>query len=600
MKEWFKKHWKQLSIMTLLLVFVVVISLNSLNSQTDAQVSTDVGLRSMKEYSKVEKVAVNDYMQSVVVTFKHEQHYKNADVDGKFKTFSFSYTAGQRDEVAKILEGGKYASGYQVTRQASSTLSSILVSILPTFILVGLLYWFYKSSMGGGGKQQVIKASEESIRFDDVKGEDTAVSELREIKDMMVHPDSYKQAGAAMPKGILLYGPPGTGKTLIARALAGETKSSFYYANGSSFVEMFVGLGAKRVRSLFETARRNAPSIIFIDEIDAVGGSRGRSSSNSEGDQTLNQLLVEMDGFEANGDVLVVAATNRPDILDKALLRPGRFDRQVEVDIPDMDGREDILRVHSKDKKTADDVDFHWAAQQTSGFSGAQLANVMNEAAVMSVRNEHDAITQADISEGIDRVMAGPQKDKRHDYQSSMRHTAYHEGGHAIVAMSLKNADPVTKVTILPRGRALGYTMISSDDDKTNYTESQIKAQLAYMMGGKAAEELIFGESSTGAGSDIEKAASLARDAVQKYGFSKSMGIGIWDTQEDHATISEYTKSRIDQEIADMLNDAFQTARDSLQKNRESLDALAALLMDEETVSNGELQTIKESVDIIQ
>jgi cell division protease FtsH len=474
------------------------------------------------------------------------------------------------------------------------------MSIIPTLLLFGIMYWIYAKQMGGDiSKKNVITSTEQHVKFNDVKGEDTAVDELLEIKDMMVNPDVYMESGAKMPKGILLYGPPGTGKTLLAKALAGETKSSFYYTNGSSFVEMFVGLGAKRVRSLFETARENTPAIIFIDEIDAVGGSRGRTS-NSEAEQTLNQLLVEMDGFESNGQLLIVAATNRPDMLDKALLRPGRFDRQVSVDIPDMQGREDILSIHSANKKIGEDVDLHWAAQQTSGFSGAQLANVMNEAAVMSVRNKHENINQDDISEGIDRVMAGPQKNKRTDYRSTMKHTAYHEGGHAIVAMSLKQSSPVTKVTILPRGQALGYTMISSDEDETNYTESQIKAQLAYMMGGKAAEELIFGESSTGAGSDIEKATSLARDAIQKYGFSKSIGLGSWSDDSHDGIISESTKAKIDQEISDMLTNAFNTAKRALNQNKDSLDALANLLVEKETVENNELDDIKNAVDIIE
>jgi cell division protease FtsH len=600
--KWLKKHLslRIISMSGTVLVVLVIIIANLTSSKTVASVSTDVGIRNMKEYSKVDSVVVNDYVQSVVLKFKDKQSYKDGDKTGKYDEFIFNYTTGQRDDIAKILNDSKYKNGYKVIRQSSNLFLDLVMSIIPTLLLFGIMYWIYAKQMGGGiGKKNVIASTEQHVRFDDVKGEDTAVDELLEIKDMMVNPDAYKASGAHMPKGILLYGPPGTGKTLLAKALAGETKSSFYYTNGSSFVEMFVGLGAKRVRSLFETARDNTPAIIFIDEIDAVGGSRGRTS-NSEAEQTLNQLLVEMDGFESNGQLLIIAATNRPDMLDKALLRPGRFDRQVSVDMPDMKGREDILSVHSANKKIGDDVDLHWAAQQTSGFSGAQLANVMNEAAVMSVRNKHEKINQDDISEGIDRVMAGPQKNKRNDYKNAMKHTAYHEGGHAIVAMSLKQSNPVTKVTILPRGRALGYTMISPNEDETNYTESQIKAQLAYMMGGKAAEEMIFGESSTGAGSDIEKATSLARDAIQKYGFSKSIGLGSWSDDSHDGIISEATKSKIDQEVSDLLTAAFITAKKALDRNRDSLDVLVNLLVEKETVENNELNDIKNSVDIIQ
>ena len=557
-------------------------------------VDTGTGI-SMLRRSGISSVMVNDYSHLVTMTFTKERSIKGESASGA----SFTYTTGQQDMMAGILEKGSYKNGYTVSRDAGGIMSTLLTTIIPMLLWVGVFYWMMRASSGmlGGRKDDKALSTRETTKFTDVRGEDTAVTELAEVRDMMVDSHAYINAGARMPKGILLYGPPGTGKTLLAKALAGETNARFFATNGSSFIEMFAGLGARRVRSLFEQARSSAPSIIFIDEIDAIGGTRNEAGGNSEREQTLNQLLVEMDGFTGNGDVLVVAATNRLDMLDKALLRPGRFDRQIEVDIPDMHGREEILKAHAGNMRFDDDVDFHWMARQTPGFSGAQLASVMNEAAVMAVRRGSDTIGFDDVSEGIDRVMAGPQKTKREDYKSVMRHTAYHEGGHAIVAMAVNIAagrddDAVTKVTILPRGRALGYTMVNSDDDVTNYTRDEIDDQLAYMMGGRAAEEVFFTSPSTGAANDIEKAAGLARDAVVRYGFSDSMGLGSWSGDD----VSDATRNSIDKEISRKLSIAHARAVDVINDNKDAMERLVDMLMDKETVGLDDLKVIEDMI----
>lgn len=554
-----------------------------------ASVPTNVGLSVIRDgkANHIDTVVVEDARQHVTVNFipGHDYRYKGKD----YSQIEFISSVGQTEELGRILEHGHYRNGYVIQRpKGGMSVLDMFMDIaffaLLFFILVPML-----SSLKGFGKTRAEDVGD--VTFDSVKGEETAVAEMSEVKDMLIRPEKYAEAGAQMPKGILLYGEPGTGKTLLARALAGETNSSFYAANGAQFVEMFVGLGARRIRKLFKAARDNAPAIVFIDEIDAIGGTRGRDS-NSEREQTLNQLLVELDGFKQNGQVLVVAATNRIDFLDKALLRPGRFDRQIEVDMPDSVGREEILKVHAEGKKLAPDVDFTATAHQTIGMSGAQLANVVNEAALMAVRDGDETIHQSDLSEGIDRVLFGPRKDSRTDYRKDMLHTAYHEGGHAITAMALKDSDPVTKITILPRGRALGYTIIGSDDDETNYTRGQILARLAQMMGGRAAEEFKYGDPSTGAADDIRKAAQMARDYVSKYGFGGR--IGYWD--EEHEHVSDATAARIDSEVEDLLQEALETARAAISANSPQLDRLAGLLVEKETVGADDIAGIRRDI----
>jgi cell division protease FtsH len=440
--------------------------------------------------------------------------------------------------------------------------------------------------------------------FDDVAGADEAIAELEEIKDFLADPAKYAVLGAKIPKGVLLYGPPGTGKTLLARAVAGEAKVPFYSISGSDFVEMFVGVGAARVRDLFNQAKANSPAIVFVDEIDAVGRQRGAGmgGGHDEREQTLNQLLVEMDGFEANGQVILIAATNRPDVLDPALLRPGRFDRQIPVERPDLKGREDILKVHAKGKPLSKDVELLAYARRTPGFTGADLASVLNEAALLTAREGEKTITNTHIDEAIDRVMAGPQRKSRLMSEEERRVTAYHEAGHALVAHALPHTDPVHKITIMPRGRALGYTMVLPDEDKYSTTRNQLLDQLAYSLGGRAAEELIFHDPSTGASNDIEKATALARAMVTQYGMTEAIGaikLGNdasepfmgrdYGHQRDY---SENVASIVDAEIRKMIEKAHQEAYDILEANRTILDEMVLQLLEKETLNKEEIADI--------
>jgi cell division protease FtsH len=409
---------------------------------------------------------------------------------------------------------------------------SLLLSLLPIVLLLFLLFFFMGQMQGGRvmqfgkSKAKMLTKDMPTTTFADVAGADEAVEELEEIKAFLKEPAKFQALGAKIPKGVLLYGPPGTGKTLLARAVAGEAGVPFFSISGSDFVEMFVGVGASRVRDLFDQAKQNAPAIIFIDEIDAVGRHRGAGmgGGHDEREQTLNQMLVEMDGFDVNTGVILIAATNRPDILDPALLRPGRFDRQIAVEVPDLTGRHDVLKVHAKGKPIAEGVDLLAVARRTPGFTGADLANVLNEAALLTARSNQKLITDEILDESIDRVMAGPQKRTRVMSDHERLITAYHEGGHALVAAALPNTDPVHKITILPRGRALGYTMVLPESDKYSTTRSEMLDQLAYMLGGRAAEEMIFHDPTTGASNDIEKATAVARKMVTQYGMTERLG----------------------------------------------------------------------------
>ncbi|WP_372736372.1 ATP-dependent zinc metalloprotease FtsH [Nocardioides sp.] len=492
-------------------------------------------------------------------------------------------------------------------------LSSFLFSFLPILILIVVFLWLMNSMQGGGGrgvmqfaksKAKLISKDMPKTTFADVAGCDEAIEELGEIKEFLQEPAKFQAVGAKIPKGVLLYGAPGTGKTLLARAVAGEAGVPFYSISGSDFVEMFVGVGASRVRDLFEQAKENAPAIVFIDEIDAVGRHRGTGmgGGHDEREQTLNQLLVEMDGFDVRGGVILIAATNRPDVLDPALLRPGRFDRQIQVDAPDLAGREKILSVHSRGKPLADDVKLISVARRTPGFSGADLANVLNEAALLTARNNQKQITNESLDEAIDRVIAGPQRHSRLMSEQEKLITAYHEGGHALVAAALPGNDPVHKVTILPRGRALGYTMVLPDSDKYSQPRSQMLDQLAYMLGGRAAEEMVFHDPTTGAGNDIEKATSVARAMVTQYGMTERLGaIKLGDSNSEpflgrdigHTRdYSEAVAGIIDEETKALLATAHQEAFDILEENRDVLDALVLELLDKETLDKEQIAEI--------
>jgi cell division protease FtsH len=496
-----------------------------------------------------------------------------------------------------------------------SLLGSILATLLP-FALIILLFLFLMNQVQGGGGRGVMQFGKSKAKlitkdmpkttFADVAGANEAIQELGEIKEFLQEPAKFQAVGAKIPKGVLLYGPPGTGKTLLARAVAGEAGVPFYSISGSDFVEMFVGVGASRVRDLFEQAKENAPAIVFIDEIDAVGRHRGAGmgGGHDEREQTLNQLLVEMDGFDVRGGVILIAATNRPDVLDPALLRPGRFDRQIGVDAPDLAGRKKILEVHSRGKPMSPDIDLMSYARRTPGFTGADLANVLNEAALLTARNNELVITNSSLDEAIDRVIAGPQRSSRLMSEKEKLITAYHEGGHALVAAALPGTDPVHKITILPRGRALGYTMVLPDEDKYSQTRSEMLDQLAYMLGGRAAEEMVFHDPTTGAGNDIEKATALARAMVTQYGMTERLGaIKLGDANSEpflgrdmghQRNYSEDVAAMIDDETKKFLAAAHQEAFDILEENRDVLDALVLALLDRETLDKAEVAEVFE------
>lgn len=522
-----------------------------------------------------------------------------------------SYIARQEPTLVDELTANPPAKGWTVDVPKTSVLTTILFSFGP-ILIIGLLFFLLMSRAQGGNQVFSFGKSRAKLQdndvpqntFDDVAGADEAIAELEEIKDFLADPAKYALLGAKIPKGVLLYGPPGTGKTLLARAVAGEAKVPFYSISGSDFVEMFVGVGAARVRDLFNQAKANAPAIVFVDEIDAVGRQRGAGmgGGHDEREQTLNQLLVEMDGFEANGQVILIAATNRPDVLDPALLRPGRFDRQIPVERPDLKGREDILKVHAKNKPISKEVQLVAYARRTPGFTGADLANVLNEAALLSAREGQKSIGNTQIDEAIDRVMAGPQRKSRLMSEEERRVTAYHEAGHALVAHALPHTDPVHKITIMPRGRALGYTMVLPDEDRYSTTRNQLLDQLAYSLGGRAAEELIFHDPSTGASNDIEKATALARAMVTQYGMTEAIGaikLGTdasepfmgrdYGHQRDY---SEHVAAVVDAEIRKLIETAHQEAYDILEVNRTILDEMVIKLLEIETLNKDEIAQI--------
>ena len=559
---------------------------------------------------KVDTATLTDRDQLLELTLK----------DGsKLRT---SYVTGQGVNLQELLQtkadAGQLPGGYNVVVPSENVLVTLLFSLLPIAIVVFLLFFFMGQMQGGGNKVMSFGKSKAKLvnkdmpqtTFADVAGADEAVEELEEIKDFLADPSKFHAVGAKIPKGVLLYGPPGTGKTLLARAVAGEAGVPFFSISGSDFVEMFVGVGASRVRDLFEQAKANAPASIFIDEIDAVGRHRGAGmgGGHDEREQTLNQMLVEMDGFDVTGGVILIAATNRPDILDPALLRPGRFDRQIAVDRPDLLGRFAILEVHAKGKPMADEVDLMAVARRTPGFTGADLANVLNEAALLTARLGFDRLDDAALDEAIDRVMAGPQKRTRmmDDHEKSI--TAYHEAGHALVAAALPGNDPVHKITIMPRGRALGYTMVLPEADKYSTTRSEMQNQLAYMLGGRAAEELIFHDPTTGASNDIERATALARAMVTQYGMTERLGAIRYGHPQGEVFMgrdlghtrdySEEIAGAIDEEVRTFIENAHQEAYDILVANRDVLDALVKELLEKESLDREQIAAVFEALHL--
>ncbi len=586
---------------------IVVIGVSLLTASGFRPISTQEGLE-LLENNQARSVTIIDGEQRV------DMELRSAFEDSGNQV-QFYYVAPRGDEIVEAVNNSDVA---EFTDEVPQTnwFVSLLGLVLP-FVIIGLIFWFLLSSMQGGGSRimqfgksraKLVSKETPTVTFEDVAGADEAIEELHEIKEFLKDSEKFQKVGARIPKGVLLYGPPGTGKTLLARAVAGEANVPFYSISGSDFVEMFVGVGASRVRDLFTQAKENAPAIIFVDEIDAVGRHRGAGmgGGHDEREQTLNQLLVEMDGFDPKTNVILIAATNRPDILDPALLRPGRFDRQIQVDAPDMKGRQKILEVHAKGKPMAKGVDLAVLARKTPGFTGADLANVLNEAALLTARSSGTKITNELLDEAVDRVMAGPQRRTRVMSDKERLVTAYHEGGHALAAAAMRHTDPVTKVTILPRGRALGYTMVLPLDDKYSVTRNELLDQLTYAMGGRVAEEIVFQDPTTGASNDIEKATSIARRMVTEYGMSADLGavklgqasgeVFLGRDMGHQRDYSEAVAQSVDTEVRALIDHAHTEAWTVLMNNRTILDRLATELLEKETLDHNQLATLFKGV----
>lgn len=567
----------------------------------------------------VEQVVLNEGTQQVNLTLTENYVHQSTGGDDKTvdlgKNVYFTYSYVQTKDILDTVADKAPAKGWNAVRPQSGILGGVVQLLISLVILGGAFYFIMRSMSGsrmmGGFTQSRAKEFNQErpdVTFADVAGEDEAVEELEEIREFLASPDKFHKVGARIPRGVLLYGPPGTGKTLLAKAVAGEANAPFFSISGSEFMELYVGVGASRVRELFERAKKNAPAIIFVDEIDAVGRHRGSGigGGNDEREQTLNQLLVEMDGFDERANIILIAATNRPDILDPALLRPGRFDRQIAVEAPDLKGREAILKVHAQGKPLTAQVDLRQIAKRTPGFTGADLANVLNEAALLTARSNMQFIDERAIDEAIDRVIAGPQKRTRvmNDHDKAV--TAYHEAGHALAAAALNYTDPVTKVTILPRGRALGYTMVMPTEDRFNKTRNQLLDDLVYGMGGRVAEEIVFRDPSTGPANDIQQATKTARAMVTDYGMSDRIGmvkLGDADTEafghgsgEGPRSFSDETAAIIDEEVRRLLDNAMREAWRILSENRAVLDTLASRLLEEETLDEAQLAEIFKDV----
>ena len=554
-----------------------------------------------------EKVTAGDVDKVVIV----QNNIRGTLKDGtEFTTIAPDAPSNDRDLYTRLSEKG-------VTISAENPpeppwWQTLLTSLIPIALLIG--FWFFimqQSQMGGGrmmnfGKSRVrlMVSDKKKVTFADVAGADEAKQELEEVVEFLKTPDKFNELGARIPKGVLLFGPPGTGKTLLAKAVAGEAGVQFFTISGSDFVEMFVGVGASRVRDLFEQAKKVAPCIVFIDEIDAVGRQRGAGlgGGHDEREQTLNQLLVEMDGFASNEGIIIIAATNRPDVLDPALLRPGRFDRQIVVDKPDVRGREAILKVHTKGKPVADDVDLDVLARRTPGFTGADLSNLVNEAALLAARRDKKKITMAEMEEAIERVLAGPERKSHVMTDEEKRLTAYHEGGHTLVGLLLEHADPVHKVTIIPRGRAGGYMLSLPKEDRSYRTRSELIDRIKVALGGRVAEEVVLGEISTGASSDIQQATRIIRSMIMEYGMSDAIG-PIAYGEENHQVFlgrdlnrernySEEIAGKIDREVRRYIEEAYEACRTIIVENRDKLDLIAKELLERETLSAAELEEL--------
>ncbi|MBN9215348.1 MULTISPECIES: ATP-dependent zinc metalloprotease FtsH [unclassified Microbacterium] len=604
----FKKLTRNPFVYVLLIGVLLVAGMSLISTLTGAkQITTQEGLELLKG-GTVTEVTNTDGDQRVDMTL-------STAYEGSTQV-QFYYVGARSSEVVSAIDAADPKDGFNDVVPRTSFFESMISLLLP-LLLLGVLFWFFFSAAQGGnskvmqfGKSRAKLVTKETptVTFADVAGADEAIEEMQEIKDFLKDPAKFQAVGARIPKGVLLYGPPGTGKTLLARAVAGEAGVPFYSISGSDFVEMFVGVGASRVRDLFNQAKENAPAIIFIDEIDAVGRHRGAGmgGGHDEREQTLNQMLVEMDGFDPKVSVLVIAATNRPDILDPALLRPGRFDRQIGVDAPDLKGRQKILEVHGRGKPLSPSVDLSVIARKTPGFTGADLANVLNEAALLTARSNAQLIDMRALDEAIDRVIAGPQRRTRVMKDKEKLITAYHEGGHALAAAAMNNTDPVTKVTILPRGKALGYTMVLPLEDKYSVTRNELQDQLTYAMGGRVAEEIVFHDPTTGASNDIEKATGIARKMVTEYGMTTEVGpvklgaasgeVFMGRDMGHGRDFSERIAERVDQQVRQLIEQAHNEAYEVINANRDVLDRLALALLEKETLDHLELAEIFKDV----
>mgnify|MGYP001400638387 CR=1 FL=1 len=549
----------------------------------------------------------------VEATIKEQSNTVQFKVSKDDKVFQTEYPEGFEGEIFQILVDQNIV---LTTDTEPAGFQEYFIAFLPWLFLAGFMFFMFSQVRSNGnqvmqfGKSKAKEVDEQlpKVTFKDVAGAEEAKEELEEIKEFLKSPEKFNKLGAKIPKGVLLVGPPGTGKTLLARAVAGESDVPFYSISGSDFVEMFVGVGASRVRDLFKKAKESAPSIIFIDEIDAVGRMRGAGlgGGHDEREQTLNQLLVEMDGFESNQGVILMAATNRPDVLDPALLRPGRFDRQVIVDRPDLNGRTKILEVHAKDKPLAKNVNLKTVAKQTPGFTGADLANLLNEAALLAARKDKKTVSISDIENSIDRVLAGPEKKSQLMSDEEKLIIAYHETGHALVGWALPNADPIHKVTIIPRGRALGYTQALPEGEKYLTSKAELKDRLAMLMGGRVAEEIIFADPTTGASNDIEKATEIARKMVMEFGMSEKLGPMLYGKGSNEVFLgrdygrqqdySDEVASSIDDEVKGLLSDAHIIAGKILKKFKKQMEMMVKVLIEKETIDKDEVAKIFKSV----
>ncbi len=581
-----------------------------------------VGIRFSSRSPEREEIDLSEFRQAIddgevaTAEIKDQDH----EVTGKLvddTEYRVSYPAEYADELVDELHDADPPVEVTTDPQSDSLWTGLLFSVLPIVLLVGAFLLIMNVMQGGGrgvmqfGKSRAKQVSKDdpSVTFSDVAGADEAVEELQEIKEFLQDPARFQAIGARIPKGVLLYGPPGTGKTLLARAVAGEAGVPFFPISGSDFVEMFVGVGASRVRDLFEKAKQAAPAIVFVDEIDAVGRHRGAGmgGGHDEREQTLNQLLVEMDGFDARTGVILIAATNRPDILDPALLRPGRFDRQIVVDQPDLEGRKAILDVHAKGKPLSDDVRLDVLARRTPGFTGADLANLMNEAALLTARRGGKDITMAAMESAIDRVLAGPERKTRVMSDHEKRIIAYHEGGHTLVGHVLEGTDPIHKVSIVSRGRALGWTLALPTEDKYLKTRAELVDTMTMLLGGRTSEELVFGDPTTGASDDIERCTEIARAMVTIYGMSERLGpqqlgsksgeVFLGKDYGHEAAYSDEVAGLIDDEVRQLVDHAHDRARFILTTHRATLDRLAAALIEKETLDDAELAEVFGDID---